>query len=99
MNYFEEQYQQVKEAVEAVVPDLPENWLHCKSYESTLARAVLIRHLELKGFSRRMTIFYTTLAKSTVKQHLNGYNERVKTDKLLRILTAHVGNKLKASEG
>ena len=84
--YFDRIYEKVRCAVEDNVPDLPENWLKCKSYESTLAKALLVHYLEREGFSRRMIVYYTGLQKSTVKQHINGYNERVKTDRLLRLL-------------
>ena len=84
--YFDRIYEKVRCAVEDNVPDLPENWLKCKSYESTLAKALLVHYLEREGFSRRMIVYYTGLKKSTVKQHINGFADRVKTDRLLRIL-------------
>jgi hypothetical protein len=97
MTYFERIYNRTREAVEEIVPDLPNEWMQRKTYEATIAKAILIIHLELQGFTRRLICHYTGLGKSTVKQHINTYNARLETDRLLRILTAHVGNKLKAS--
>lgn len=93
MTYFEQLYNKTVEAVESALP-LPDNWLHSNTYEATIARVLLIRMLELQGLSRRFIEHYTGLSKSVIKKHINGYNDRLKSDRTMRIIAASVGAKL-----
>ena len=72
------------------MPDLPNDWLQRKTYEATIAKALLIHQLEAQGFTRGLICHYSQLKKSTVKQHINTYTDRLKTDRLLRILNAQM---------
>ena len=85
MTIFATIYDHTKETVSSLLP-LPDDWIKSKCYEASLAKSLLVHLLTLQGFSRRMIEYYTTLSKSSVKQYENGYAERVKTDRTLRIL-------------
>lgn len=85
MTIFATIYDHTKETVSSLLP-LPDDWMISKCYEASLAKSLLVHLLTLQGFSRRMIGYYTTLSKSSVKQYANGYSERLKIDRTLRIL-------------
>ncbi len=85
MTIFATIYNRTCDAVCLLLP-LPDDWMKSKCYEASLAKTLLVHLLTLQGFSRRMIEYYTTLSKSSVKQYANGYAERIKTDRTLRIL-------------
>ena len=93
MKLFEDVYRNTLEVIEDTLP-LQENWLHSNTYEATIARVLLIRMLELQGLSRRFIEHYTGLSKSVIKKHINGYNDRLKSDRTMRIIAASVGARL-----
>ena len=93
MRLFDDIYKNTVEVIEDSLP-LPEDWLHSNTYEATIARVLLIRMLELQGFSRRFIEHYTGLSKSVIKKHINGYNDRLKSDRTMRIIAASVGARL-----
>ena len=97
MRFLDDIYTRTLAAVEDAIP-LPEDWMTSHTYEATTARALLVHFLEAQGFTRRLTCHYTGLAKSSVKQHINGYHARLKRDHTLRIMAAAIERELKEPE-
>ena len=93
MRKVDEIYQCVYNAVTDEI-ELPDNWMSCRMEDCVDARYILVNHLLSKGLSRRQIEFKTGLPKTTVRQYINTYIERVKTRKMMVIWGADIGQKI-----
>ena len=93
MRKVDEIYVCVEKAVTEEI-ELPENWMISRTEDCVDARYILVNHLFSKGLSRKQIEVKTGLPKSTVRQYINQYSERIRTRKMTAIWSVSIWQKL-----
>lgn len=74
--------------------ELPENWMKSRMEDCVDARYILVNQLSTCGLSRNQICSKTCLPKTTVREYINTYAERIKTRKIMAQWGAEIGRKL-----
>ena len=93
MRTVDEIYQFVQIAVTDEI-ELPENWMNSRTEDCVDARYIFVNFLSSNGLSRKQIESKTGLPKTTVRQYINTYSERIKTRKMMAMWSAKIGQKI-----
>ena len=93
MRKVDEIYECVEKAVTEEI-ELPENWMSSRTEDCVDARYIFVNLLSTNGLSRNQIESKTGLSKTTVRQYINTYNERVRSRKIMSIWRAEIGRKI-----
>lgn len=93
MRKVDEIYECVEKAVTEEI-ELPEDWMRSRMEDCVDARYILVHNLFSKGLSRKQIESKTGLPKTTVRQYINTYSERIRTRKMMSVWGASIRQEL-----
>ena len=93
MRRVDEIYEAVINAVLEEV-ELPDDWMKVRTEDCVDARHMLVYHLSRKGLTRNQIEAKTGFSKTSVRQYLNSYSERVKYHRMMAYWSARIGRKI-----